>query len=77
MRKYGKGIWQMFLLCAGIVALLALHPVDTQAASMKISRLTVSAPAKGSTYASGTVKYTTSSYKNLKQIGRASCRERV
>ena len=46
MRKYGKGIWQMFLLCAGIVALLALHPVDTQAASMKISRLTVSAPAK-------------------------------
>ena len=66
MRKYGKGIWQMFLLCAGIVALLALHPVDTQAASMKISRLTVSAPAKGSTYASGTVKYTTSSYKNLK-----------
>lgn len=66
MKKHGKRIWQMLLLCIGLLFLVTANPEQAQAATLKISKLTVSAPTKGSTYASGSVTYKTSSYKSLK-----------
>lgn len=66
MKKHGKHLLRMLLVCMCMFVLTGAKPVSAQAATMKISKLTVSAPKSGSIYASGRVTYKTSSCKNLK-----------
>lgn len=66
MKKHSRHLLRFLLVCMGMMALLCVKPVSAQAASMKISKVKVSAPKSGSTYASSSITYTTSSCKNLK-----------
>ena len=65
MKKHGKHLLRMLLVCMCMLFLAGVKPVSAQAATMKISKLTVTAPKSGSTYASSRVTYKTSSCKNL------------
>lgn len=66
MKKHSRHLLRFLLVCMGMMALLCVRPVSAQAASMRISKVKVSAPKTGSTYASSSITYTTSSCKNLK-----------
>lgn len=65
MKKHGKHLLRILLVCMSFLFLAGMKPVTTQAATMKISKLKVTAPKSGSTYASSQVTYKTSSCKNI------------
>ena len=66
MKKHSRYLLRFLLVCMGMMAILCVKPVSAQAASMRISKVKVSAPKSGSTYASSSITYATSSCKKLK-----------
>ena len=66
MKKHSRHLLRFLLVCMGMMAILCVKPVSAQAASMRISKVKVSAPKSGSTYASSSITYATSSCKKLK-----------